>query len=391
MRKVNSYKTLIKLILIVAASLLLTISAVQAESTPNRFEVDEISIELKRTKRDETSILKLEIAAKTEPEVELFSLTSPSRIVIDLKNISISRPHFITPSEASAIKRIRLGAHPNRVRIVLDFDSQSVPEFRATQRPFGITVDIVEESTSERQTLPATTVTPLQTAIPSITKIEEQATATATAKQQEAGPALIDRGRITKPIKTPTAAPQYPKPATATPLLTAVAIATATVFPTATVTPSSTPSATSTGTTTPLSSPTASPARTPTPERKTVEQKAVLEDKKAALIDLSFEKDPKDGQPAVRLRLNRRLEFQVRKQGEDRYHVSISNCRLAFKRLSLPQFAPQSFVGLTMATADSKGDGLLITIGVERGAKITYFAVGNEIWIKSLTEAKEKS
>jgi hypothetical protein len=192
---------------------------------------------------------------------------------------------------------------------------------------------------------------------------------------------------------TSTASPSATKLATSTPQATSTP--TQTITPTATATQTITPTATATAT--PTAPPSATPTITPSPT-VTVVKKGPAPTATArshtslithpALLDLAFQRDPKDSLPAVRLRLNRRLNFQVRKQHDERYQVIISNCQLAFKRLSLPLFPPRDFSNFTMIVADATGTEVTVTIGIERGTRVNYFAVGNEIWVKSLNPEK---
>ncbi len=404
-----------------------------AEETPFVFRTNDLSIQLKRIGSGSGAILRLEITAGQKSIAKVFPLESPNRIVLDLEGISVDRPHVLKPTIASTIKKIRLANHPNRVRIVLDFDSPFIPQFK-TDYKSSTTILLISEqqplafqpSDTPVAVIPTLKVTVEAPVIIQQKKVTPRPTPFAISKKPD--PYIIDRGRLapvpTKsstatatstptptatatttlrasvkqvPIVTPkvTSTPKPTNTATATKTPAGTATPRATIPPTLTPTNTSTPTHTSTPipTVTPTSAPTSTPTPIPTLAKKRVTptptaQKQDSLSNRPALIDLSFERDPKDKQPAVRLRLNRRLQFQVRKQHDERYQVIISNCQLAFKRLSLPLFPPQTFTNFTMAIADTTGNNVTVTIGIERGTKVNYFAIGNEIWIKSLNPEK---
>lgn len=404
-----------------------------AEETPFVFRGKDLLIQLKRISSGSEAILRLEITAQQKPVAKVFPLESPNRIVIDLEGISVDRPHVLNPTIVSTIKKIRLANHPSKVRIVLDFDSLFVPQFK-TDYKSSTTILLISEqqplalqpSVTPVALMPSPKITIEAPVIIQQKKVAPRPTPSAISIKPD--PFIIDRGRLgpvpTKtstatatntPTPTATATATLPAPVeqvsvvapkvTSTPKPTNTATATntpaVTATPRATIPPTLTPTNTSTPTYTltpiPTATPTSAPTNTPTPiptlTKKRVTptpttQKQDSLSNRPALIDLSFERDPKDKQPAVRLRLNRRLQFQVRKQHDERYQVIISNCQLAFKRLSLPLFPPQTFTNFTMAIADTIGNNVTVTIGIERGTKVNYFAIGNEIWIKSLNPEK---
>lgn len=377
-------------------------------------------IELERSAIDASQILKLAITPDKTANAEIFALGSPSRIVIDLKGLSINKPYTLSPTVSSTINKIRLGNHPGKVRIVLDFTTPFVPKFDIDDKKSTITLLI-----KEQEPLDYTPNTIIHT--PSAQK-QKTAKAAKSKEQQKTivkptppptpidnAPHVIGRGRI---IARPTPPPDKPTATAATPTLTPTppatqkkrqpaptATSTSTASPSATQLPVSTPRATSTptqtvtptatatATTPPTTTPTTTPSPTATTVKKSPTPTATARSHTSlithpALLDLAFQRDPKDSLPAVRLRLNRRLNFQVRKQHDERYQVIISNCQLAFKRLSLPLFPPRDFSNFTMVVADATGSDVMVSIGIERGTRVNYFAVGNEIWIKSLNPEK---
>jgi len=60
-----------------------------------------------------------------------FSLDNPSRIVLDLKNLAYSSQNKIIIVKSKALDRIRIGCHPQKVRVVLDIadEGKGIPPY----------------------------------------------------------------------------------------------------------------------------------------------------------------------------------------------------------------------------------------------------------------------
>jgi len=59
-----------------------------------------------------------------------FALESPQRLVIDLWNLKNLFPKNVVYAKESNLKRIRIGIHPKKTRLVLDFSGFRIPPYR---------------------------------------------------------------------------------------------------------------------------------------------------------------------------------------------------------------------------------------------------------------------
>ncbi|RMG40575.1 MAG: AMIN domain-containing protein [Candidatus Dadabacteria bacterium] len=103
---------------------------------------------------------------------------------------------------------------------------------------------------------------------------------------------------------------------------------------------------------------------------------------KQRLIDIKFDYSPKDNKPIVRLRLSKRPIFKLLKQGSRMYRISIANSEIAEEHLSLPYFPPHDFKGFTLVRAEKTKRGVNIFLGTDHGTKISALPDGNDIIVK---------
>jgi len=105
------------------------------------------------------------------------------------------------------------------------------------------------------------------------------------------------------------------------------------------------------------------------------------------LEDIIFYYGKGDGTPTLKLRLSKRPKYKLVKKDAKYYHLTIPRCSLMWDHLKLPQFPPHDFKGFSMVMAERLGRDVKITIGVDRGTRITALANETEILIKT---AKKK-
>ncbi len=71
--------------------------------------------------------------------VQAFALSSPPRLVVDVRGPVKARPSAIYPVEDSLLRRVRVGFHPQHLRFVLDWRGELVPPFVVEQQGTLIT------------------------------------------------------------------------------------------------------------------------------------------------------------------------------------------------------------------------------------------------------------
>lgn len=73
---------------------------------------------------------------------EEFTMRKPNRLVIDLVGIKGRVPRDSYPVNKAGIKRIRLGQHPDRTRVVFDISSKSMPQYYVMRTKGGLMVAV---------------------------------------------------------------------------------------------------------------------------------------------------------------------------------------------------------------------------------------------------------
>lgn len=104
------------------------------------------------------------------------------------------------------------------------------------------------------------------------------------------------------------------------------------------------------------------------------------------LVDMKFDYQIQDRAPLLRFVLVATSNFNLVKKDAKTYQLVLPQCGLKDGSLALPQFPPHDFVGFNMVQPEFDGNNTTITIGVDRGLRISAFARGNEIWVKALNK-----
>lgn len=193
-----------------------------------------VSVIIDRERTPEQTILLLKILVPQDAKVEAFALQNPSRIVVDFHGVTLKTSENLVPPKNSAIKMIRLGAHPDKLRIVIDLSTQAPPQFEWRGGARQATLRIVESGTASAPV----------------------AAPAAPPAEPTKAPVAPTAAQATPAPTTPPAQPT--KPPTVTPTLTPTLIPTKA----ATVAPTIAP------TTAPTTAPTSAPTIQPTVEQR---------------------------------------------------------------------------------------------------------------------------
>ena len=342
---------------------------------------ERVSVLIDREIADGKKFIVLKISVPTDSQVKAFLLPDPPRVVVDFEGASVKKSEIFAAPENEVIKQIRLGAHPQKIRFVLDMHRSTPPEY--------------EWKAGKRQAI--------------IKFFEGPADAAAPATLPAAVPATA----------TPAGAPPVAALPTQAPAAT-----TAPTPPAAT--PSQVPSAVPT--TPPTATTTATPSATPQTTLSDIEPKAAADSKAAAaagaaaaaaagiaaqggapgqanqapadLGDLEsgkpgekvptaftikgykFEYLP-DKSPVLKILLNKpRAQAQISKVDEETYKIEIKDCGIDNEDLELPQFPPHDFVGFVMVVAETVGKNTEISVSIEEDIVLGTAVQENEIWVK---------
>jgi len=361
---------------------------VEAQKPPGNFSggpktiasKERVSILIDREVEATKSFIILKISVPTDSKINAFLLSDPARLVIDFEGASVKKSENFAAPANGVIKQVRLGAHPEKLRIVVDLIQSTAPEY--------------EWKAGKRQ---------------AIIKFVESIQANAPAAPQPATPQAAPPQALIPPVvpSAPTAAPSQPaqaiSPATPTPFLTATPTMAAIMTPT--------PSPTET------TGPTLSDVEEPAPKGVTnagSAPKATLPDYDSgtaedteeipqALGDLERSKPVAPAQkvatsftitgykferladksPVLKITLNKpKAQAEISKVDQETYKIIVRDCGLANDELELPQFPPHDFVGFVMVVAEPVGKDTEISVSTEGDLALTTSVNEQEIWVK---------
>lgn len=181
-----------------------------------------VNIIVDRERTDSGTILLLKIMVPEEAKVESFTLSNPARIVVDFVGVSVKTSENLVPPKNGVIKLIRLGAHADKLRIVMDLATETPPqyEWRGTGRQ--AILRIVETGSVQNAPAPAAPaatqpaaqpITPPAAQAPEKTIVEPPAPTKAPAPtaveqpKKEAPPVAATSTPTNRPTLTPTVVP----------------------------------------------------------------------------------------------------------------------------------------------------------------------------------------
>ncbi len=323
---------------------------------------ERVTVLIDREIKESKSFIVLKISVPTDSKANAFLLSDPARLVVDFEGASIKKSENFPAPANGVIKQIRLGAHPSKLRVVVDLVKSTPPEYdwKADKRHVTITFAegiAPEASTTQTAALPTLAPTPAATSTPN-------------APATPATPA--------PPANTVAATPTTPATATATPLPQA---------PDANVAQDNTASAAAAAAGAGLGS---------NLEFDDADDSADLGDLEAtrsgppptrvpttfSIKGYKFEYLP-DRSPVLKIILNKpRAQAQISKVDSETYAISIKDCGVENEDLELPQFPPHDFVGFVMVVSEVVGKNIEVSVSVEEGIVLGTSVHDNEIWVK---------
>jgi len=312
-----------------------------------------------------TNTIVVKIGSTVGLSAAVFTVDGPPRLVIDLpfngnRSKVLRKPVRLQSAPNSEVEAMRIAAHDDKIRIVVDLKGQIAPPYSVESRSHDLIIrlggSIPPQPPSKVVGSPTVAVVTTVKAVP---------------------PTPPD----------PTAPP--------TPALTPVVVASPTSTPIATSIPVPSIPAPSSTQSHPPATPRHSPAITQPPEvvedtflSATPRSALVISEKIEAiegpsLVGILFSSKTINGEPAVRLTLNHRPRFRLSRRDQQSYRLRVEGCKLASSRVGLPFFPPQDFVGFTMIKAAEVGTGVDVIIGTDRGSRITATPDDSDILLKA--------
>ncbi|MCO6431196.1 MAG: AMIN domain-containing protein [Deltaproteobacteria bacterium] len=311
-----------------------------------------------------------------------FVVENPTRIVGDIEGMKSTRNRTIkidSGSLASArIRAVRVGAHDDKSRVVVDVIGSAIPRFTWSQSEGTATLKV---SLSETQASVPALLTP--SAPDTTSAAPTESPAVISAKRTPTSPPATPTSRIEEAVDDmPVIEELIPKVPNPTP--------THTTAPTFTATPA--PSPTSVKTPTAANTPTATSGSPDIPVSPAAMAVATLNSAKLSgkvapkgqqeVVALEFGYSGRTVlQPTIKIRLAKKTRFGLQKLDDRMYRLVIPDCRLLRPPLKLPQFPPQDFLGFNMVLMEETSEGVEAKIAVERNARITAAPAGDSIWI----------
>ena len=225
-----------------------------------------VTIIIDRERTPERTLLLLKIMVPQDAKVESFALENPARIVVDFHGVSIKTSENLVPPQNAVIKMIRLGAHADKLRIVLDLSTPNAPQYEWRGGARQATLRIVESGAAPAV---APVAPPPQSATPTKAPTPPAVVSVAPTPPAAEPTKVPATPTASKPTSVPTAQPTVTP--SRKPSLTPTSTRTGTPTITPTTTPTSTP--TRTATVAPTRAPTPPPTTAPTIQ-PTVESRA---------------------------------------------------------------------------------------------------------------------
>ena len=358
-------------------------------------EIRSARIVVEREHTANGSFVVVKIALPKQAEASAFAVQHPPRIVIDIVGTRINKNEALPVASNGVIHQVRLGAHPEKLRVVLDLISEPpnpvdwktegrsvivrLPErsdeAQAVDAPVAA-APILTESPAQKEILPqpTTAISPVKTTLPKTEVAPPNKTQTSIPTPQAT------------PQATPTSTPTPKKSPTQHPIVfiitTAVPIV-QTVIPTIQLT---VPSAPTVAATKKLLPPPDSGSGIGSVSIDNVpSQNQNNPNSKLLIRGYQFDYLQPGKTPVLKIKLSRdRTQAQISKVDAKTYRIIVPNSGLDSATLALPQFPPADFIGFSMVAAQEVEGQVEITVTVELGTTLGTFVRGNEIWVKRL-------
>lgn len=372
-------------------------------------------------------VLSLERAEGDGPlTADVFSLENPVRLVVDVPNVAVQSAKQVELRN-DKVSALRIGIHPNKMRIVIDSRLRQAPvysvaaddsgtglrivfSFAAVSQPrVGEEFDVMPEPSGQSATsAPAVAPSPPAAPVPTAGILvvpppkespEAPPAATSASTEQppaaEGPPAAPEQPVLGEAVEifpqenldatedleivAPDAAPaelEAPKPER---------VERAVKLPPsdATGAPSGTDEPPSGAETSPAASVAeVAPVReVPAPAAATTKPSAPAADGRATVKGIFFKSTPEHG-PSLVVHVDGLGRYSLSKKQENLFELVLEDATFAGQHLELPQFSPDTFDGLDVLIAERRGNDVALKIYVGDNVRLAPFRIQGELWIK---------
>ena len=290
----------------------------------------------------------------------VFELQSPPRLVLDVPGFNLVRSHVLNVRHSS-VKSVRLGVHPGKARIVVDFKGSAVPKFAVHNtnagRAFNISLATKGSIPSSAPVVAKTRkITPIKKAPAQPKKLAKKKPkvapklASLETTPEEVWGSKVDRNQPPKHsqvevLKAPSislpGSEEVSEPPAAGKQLASMKSEAPVIDP-------------------------------PSPSN-------------ASVKGLSFKKsNGKTPVPALLVDVEHLGGYSFSKKGTAKYELKLERTSLSDKRFELPRFPPDEFIGFQVVQAKQRNKDVLITIDVDDGTRLSPFRKRGQLWVKVL-------
>ena len=323
----------------------LLISLYQEDNSDERYH---LSIQPKHPRMDEME------------NIEVFALENPGRLVIDVPNKRLKSAKRLS-LDAPHLETLRLGVHPDKMRIVLDMKVNTPPSF------------VKDYSANEKRAVVSFSFSPSQPA-----KIVE-AKAVEPIKKIEIIEKRATPEQNSKPVEISKASSKVELPEKIEPE--------STIKPAAVISEIESQNRQSTTTSTEQLSKLNKKQTDALAEQKEIKKLA-----QALVTTVVFRKLEQSNQPAVMLQVSGLNTYSLSRKRENLYHLTLDKAKLNGNHLALPLFPPEEYQGFEVVIAEQKKDKVLVKVFVEENISLSPFIVRSkeELWVKASIARKKK-
>ncbi|MCB0352138.1 MAG: AMIN domain-containing protein [Bdellovibrionales bacterium] len=260
-------------------------------------------------------------------KAEVFSLTDPPRLVLDLIGDRENKKPHLSVDEMSFVKNVRLGIHPDKIRVVLDLKNDSFPDYEIIRSKGSVSLVFQggPANTAPVRPIMAASIVSVQRYSHTSTISPEVASNIGDIAQEPASPDPVEADLVS----------EVPR---------AIARSTEKSFPKP-----------------PLN------IDAEGQQLKTIVFGSASDEERSELI----------------LELAVRPEFSLNQISPESFNIVLPRAKLAGKHLALPFFPPNRFMGLTMVKASQGEDGVEIELTVEHGSQVRAFARGKKLVVQT--------
>lgn len=291
-----------------------------------------------------------------EKRPQVFTIANPTRLVVDLPGLQ-SGSGTSTPERSDIVSGVRLGAHAEKVRLVVDLTVSEVPTYRVKREGsfvlvrFSVAPGELPPPFEDGEEIAAVT--------PRVTEPVREAKAQRESEKKEPP---VPPAEILPPVAEPT---KPPTPGVETTVLAANDGKPAIPEPISADQLPAVPQAT------------ANPAA---PDDATVPAPA---DGKTVVRGIYYQTTSNSQVPAVVFDASGLATYSLNKQKSDVYELVLKNSSLGGRHLTLPQFPPDSFQGFNVIVARQQGNDVVIKVYVEENVKLFPFIAKQQLWLKA--------